>query len=127
MGHPLPSSTIETRQSMRITFTQSGGFSGTIKGCQIDPSDLAQDDRQELESLVAGSGVTASFEQFSESGRDLRQYEIMIERDAAVQRIACDDRSVPEAIRPLVAFLVARARPQSPDVAEAARRRAVDG
>ena len=112
---------------MRITFVQSGGFAGTIKGCQIDAADLALDERHELESLVAGSGLTESFERFSETGRDLRQYEIVIEQDAAVQRIACDDRSVPEAARPLVAFLAARARPQSPDVAATLRRRAVDG
>ena len=112
---------------MRITFLQSGGFAGMIKGCEIVAADLAPDDRHELESLVAGSGLTESFEQFSATGRDLREYEIVIERDAAVQRIGCDERSVPEAARPLVAFLVARARPQSPDVAAALRRRAVDG
>jgi len=112
---------------MRITFLQSGGFAGMIKGCEIIATDLAPGERHELESLVAGSGLTESFEQFSATGRDLRQYEIVIERDAAVQRICCDDRSVPEAARPLVAFLSARARPQSPDVAALLRRRAVDG
>jgi hypothetical protein len=85
-----------------------------LKGCVIDAADLAPDERLELESLVAASGLTESLERFSAVGRDLRQYEIVIERDAAVQRIVCDDRSVPEAARPLVAFLVARARPQPP-------------
>jgi len=112
---------------MKITFVQSGGFAGMLKGCTIDATDLAPDERQELESLIATSGLTESLERFSPTGRDLRQYEIVIEQDAAVQRIACDDRSVPEAARPLVAFLAARARPQSPDVAAALRRRAVDG
>jgi len=112
---------------MWITFVQSGGFAGTIKGCQIDAADLAPDERHELESLLAGSGLTESFERFSETGRDLRQYEIVIERDAAVQRICCDDRSVPESARPLMAFLSARARPQSPDAAKAVHRRGVDG
>ena len=83
-----------------------------LKGCTIDAADLAPDERQELESLVAASGLTESLERFSSAGRDLRQYEIVIERDAKVQRIVCDDRSVPESARPLVAFLVARAQPQ---------------
>ena len=112
---------------MRITFLQSGGFAGMIKGCEIDATDLAPGDRHELESLIAGSGLTESFERFSDTGRDLRQYEIVIERDAAVQRICCDDHSVPESARPLMAVLSARARPQSPDVAAALRRRAVGG
>jgi len=112
---------------MRITFVQSGGFAGTIKGCQIDAADLAPDECRELESLLAGSGLTESFERFSETGRDLRQYEIVIEQDAAVQRICCDDRSVPESLRPLIAFLSARARPQEPDPAKSFHRRGVDG
>jgi hypothetical protein len=99
---------------MRITFMQSGGFTGAIKGCTIDAADLTPSDRQELESLVAASGLSESFERFSSAGRDLRQYEIVIEQHATVQRIACDDRSVPESARPLLAFLVARARPQPP-------------
>ena len=87
-----------------------------LKGCTIEAADLASDERRELESLVAASGLSESFEQFSSTGRDLRQYEIVIEQHASLQRIACDDRSVPEAARPLLAFLVARARPQPPGV-----------
>ena len=92
-----------------------------LKGCTIDATDLAPDERQELESLVAASGLTESFDRFSETGRDLRQYEIVIEQDATVRRIVCDDHSVPEATRPLVAFLSARARPQPPDFAAGVR------
>ena len=85
-----------------------------LKGCTVDTTELAPDERRELESLVAASGFSESFERFSSAGRDLRQYEIVIEQHATVQRIVCDDRSVPEAARPLLAFLVARARPQPP-------------
>ncbi len=83
-----------------------------LKGCTVDTTELAPDERQELESLVAASGFSESFERFSSAGRDLRQYEIVIEQHATVQRIVCDDRSVPEAARPLLVFLVARSRPQ---------------
>jgi hypothetical protein len=99
---------------MRITFVQSGGFAGMLKGCTIDAADLTADERREFESLVAASGLTESLERFSSAGRDLRQYEIVIEQHATVQRIVCDDRSMPESARPLVAFLAARARPQPP-------------
>jgi len=103
---------------MKITFLQSGGFAGMLKGCTIDAADLAPGERQELESLVAASGLSESFERFSSTGRDLRQYEIVIEHHETVQRIVCDDRSVPEAARPLLAFLAARARPQPPGAAD---------
>jgi len=112
---------------MKITFMQSGGFVGTVKGCVIDAAGLAAADRQELESLVAASGLTESSELFAATGRDLRQYDIVIERDAAVQRLSCDERSVPEAARPLVAFLAARARPQPPDFAAGVRCPGSDG
>ena len=112
---------------MKITFLQSGGFAGMLKGCTIDATDLAPDERQELETLIAASGLTESFDRFSEAGRDLRQYEIVIEQDATVRRIVCDDHSVPEATRPLVAFLSARARPQPVDFAAGVRRSGADG
>ena len=96
---------------MKITFMQSGGFAGIIKGCSFDAADLAPDERQEVESLVTASGLTESFERYSETGRDLRRYDISIERDTVVQRICCDERSLPEAVRPLVGFLLVRARP----------------
>ena len=98
-----------------------------LKGCTIDATDLTPDERQELESLIAASGLTESFDRFSETGRDLRHYEIVIEQDAAVRRIVCDDHSVPEATRPLVAFLSARARPQPADFAAGVRRSSADG
>jgi len=112
---------------MRITYMQSGGFVGAVKGCVIDAADLAPGERQELESLVAASGLTESSESFSAAGRDLRQYDIVIEHDATVQRLACDERSVPEAARPLITFLSARARPQPPDFAAGVRRPGPNG
>ncbi|MFM8953472.1 MAG: protealysin inhibitor emfourin [Planctomycetaceae bacterium] len=99
---------------MRITFVQSGGFVGAIKGCRIDTAALEPGERARVESLVTTSGITASSTRRSEATRDARQYQIAIERDAAVLRVTCDDRCVPEAARPLVGFLAAKAVPQRP-------------
>ncbi len=99
---------------MRITFVQSGGFVGALKGCRIDTVALPPDQRGEIESLVMASGITESFTRRSESARDVRQYQIAIEREAAVVRVTCDDRCVPEEARPLVGFLAAKAVPQRP-------------
>ena len=99
---------------MRITFVQSGGFVGAIKGCRIDTAALEPGERAQVESLVTTSGITASFTRRSEAVRDARQYQIAIEREAAVVRMTCDDRCVPEEARPLVGFLAAKAVPQRP-------------
>ncbi len=99
---------------MRITFTQSGGFVGAVRGCRIDAAALPADERQRLEELVADSGLDASLERFSETGRDRRQYEIRIDRDGAAVRVCCDDACLPEPARPLVRFLAERATPRRP-------------
>ena len=99
---------------MRITFTQSGGFAGLLKHCSLDAAALAADERREVESLVAAAGLTESWERFTDVARDLKQYEIVIDRDTGTVRVCCDDRCLPVAARPLVGFLAARSRPGPP-------------
>ena len=103
---------------MRITFTQSGGFAGLVKGCRVDTAALAAEERHRVEAIVVQSGLTQSGELFSETGRDLRQYEIRIERDALTVDFVCDEKSLPAAAGPLVRFLLERARPGHPADAE---------
>jgi hypothetical protein len=99
---------------MRITFTQTGGFVGAVRGCRIDTAALEPGERRELEGLVAAAGLGGSWERFSGSARDLRQYEISIDRAGESCRVTCDEACLPEAARPLVGFLAARSAPQSP-------------
>lgn len=99
---------------MRISFTRSGGFVGGLAGCRIDTAEIDPAERREVESLVAASGLTESFERFSSTARDLRQYEVVIEADGRTISVVCDEGGLPAAARPLVAFLSARARPQRP-------------
>jgi hypothetical protein len=97
---------------MRITFLLSGGFAGRLQGCRIDTTQLPDADRLRFESLVAASGLAGSQKLFTAAGRDLRRYEIVIETEGRDVRLECDERSVPEAARPLLAALAARAIPQ---------------
>ena len=110
---------------MRITFTQSGGFVGSVQGCRIDAAALPAKDRGALETLVAASGLDASFERFDDAGRDRKQYEIHIDRDGGAVRVCCDDRCLPETARPLVRFLTERATPRRPGWEDEAERRVV--
>jgi hypothetical protein len=46
--------------------------------------------------------------------RDRRQIAIEIDRAGETVRVVCDDGCTPESVRPLVAFLAARAKPVRP-------------
>lgn len=100
---------------LQITFLQSGGFAGAIRGVRIDAAALPAGDRQELERLVAACALDGTCERFTEGGRDRRQYDLAIDRGGRIDRLSCDDGCVPDSARPLVAFLAARATPKGPD------------
>jgi hypothetical protein len=102
------------RPTLRVSFEQSGGFAGLVKGCILDAEGLAPDAGAELRRLVAASGLETSIRSVSPGTCDRRQYAILIERGGERVELVCDDGSTPEGARPLVAFLAARARPQRP-------------
>jgi len=85
-----------------------------MRGVRIDPATLPASEREELERLVAACGLAGSCERFAEAGRDRLQYDLVIDRDGTTDRLSCDDGCLPEAARPLVAFLAARATPPGP-------------
>ncbi len=100
---------------MRITFLQSGGFTGALRGCRLDVAGLPGPERGRLERLVAGCGVEDFGERLSGGGRDRRQYDLAIEQAGRVIRLACDEGSLPESARPLIDYLASRATPQGLD------------
>ena len=112
-----------SHHAMWITFMLSGGFAGQVRGCRVDTRGLAAADRAALEGLVVASGLAVSFERVAAAARDRRHYDLAIEGADAFVRVSCDDASLPEPARPLVADLVRRSTPQPltftvPDAAE---------
>ena len=103
-----------TRAPLKVTFEQSGGFAGLVKGCVLDADALPADESAELRRLVAASGLDVSREDLSRGARDRRQIAITIDRGGERVAIVCDDGCTPEGARPLVAFLAARAKPVRP-------------
>ena len=99
---------------LRVSFEQSGGFAGLLKGCVLDADELPADESAELRRLVASSGLETSSEGTSRGTRDRRQLAITIDRGGERVEIVCDDGCTPEEARPLVAFLAARAKPVRP-------------
>jgi len=111
---------------MQITFLESGGFAGAIRGVRIDAATLPAGEREALERLVAACGLAGSCELNTAGGRDRRQYDLAIDQDGRIDRLTCDDGCVPEAARPLIAFMAARATPQGPGFMLPAASRAAD-
>ncbi|MBI1903478.1 MAG: hypothetical protein HYS13_20435 [Planctomycetia bacterium] len=96
---------------MKVRFLQSGGFVGVVKECELDTDELGPEQTRELERLVSESGIAGSQECLSKKGRDLQQYEIVIESASRRDSALYDDSCVPPLVRPLVSFLKKHAKP----------------
>ena len=102
-----------------MSFLQSGGFPGLVKGFDLDSAALEPAAAAEVERLVRQSGLTASGSVVSEGGRDLKRYDLVIEGAAPAGepgsepvRVTLDDSTVPAPARDLLAYLKQRARPR---------------
>ena len=100
---------------MKISFVQSGGFVGLRRGCELDTAALAPDMAQELERIAKTSGILTSGVFFSESGRDLQQYDITIDDGNSEISVTFDDETLPLAAQSLVDYLQKRSRPKAFD------------
>jgi hypothetical protein len=45
---------------MKISFVQSGGYLGLLRGCELDTAELIPDMAQELEHIAKTSGISTS-------------------------------------------------------------------
>ena len=100
---------------MKVSFVQSGGFLGLLKGCELDTAVLAPDMAQELYRIAKTSGISASCEFLSDSGRDLQQYEITIEDGNSKISVVFDDETIPESAKSLVGYLKKHSQPKALD------------
>lgn len=98
---------------MKVIFRQSGGYAGLILSCELDTSSMEAREAQALQSLVERSG----FPRWETMGgrtpqaADLTNYEITVETDKSIYKIAFDDLTIPENILPLLEYLKACAKP----------------
>ncbi len=99
---------------MKVRLVQSGGIVGIVKACDLDSAIMSPDVAEELERLVRGSGISVSGAFLSDTGRDLHQYEIMIEYEDRTISVVFDDASIPPTAKPMLGFLKKQARPQPP-------------
>ncbi len=95
---------------MKIRFTESGGFVGILRHCDVDTALLPVDERARVEQLVSDAALCESCERLSDAGRDLEQYEIAIEHRQSSVLVVFDSVTLSKTARPLVAYLKNRVR-----------------
>ncbi len=103
---------------MKVSFRQSGGFAGLIRGVDLDTTQMDEDAAQELEALVSASGFVGHKKARTHAARDLVQYEIKIEQDEHVSKCSFDDKTVPPDAQPLIKYLRAQSHPMPLDSAK---------
>ena len=100
---------------MKVRFTQSGGYAGLIKGYEVDAKELPAEEAEALHRLVEDSSMPEPGQYLSDTGRDLQQYEITIERGGKETSLVFDDETLPHSAKPLVGYLKKRSKPQPPE------------
>ena len=99
---------------MRVQFTQSGGIMGTIRQCALDTATLPVEQSETLAKLVQRADASSSRQSLSKSGRDLEEYEIALHDGDRTIKLLHDQSTLPENLKPLVAYLKKYARPVAP-------------
>ncbi|MFB2772751.1 protealysin inhibitor emfourin [Pelatocladus sp. BLCC-F211] len=100
---------------MKVKFSQSGGYAGLRRGCELDTDSLPSDEAAKLQSLVEQSGILQAESRHAPHARDLFNYNITIEtsEDDAIRTVSFDDLSLPESAEPLLEYLQDCAKPLS--------------
>jgi hypothetical protein len=94
----------------KIRFRQSGGFAGLVRGCDVEFNVLDDADRAALERHARSGSTTGA----PSEARDQIVYEIEMETDAGVRRLAFDEANVPKDLATLVQALAKRSKPMPP-------------
>jgi hypothetical protein len=96
---------------VQVTFRQSGGFGGLLRGCDLDTEKMPPGEAAKVRALVEkfdlGEGAS-----LTERARDALVYEITLERGGARRKLLFDELSMPPSAVPLVEYLVERSSPR---------------
>jgi hypothetical protein len=99
---------------MKLTFRQSGGFAGLIRGCEIDTDTLSPDEAASLQKMVRQSGILETTKRSNPDARDLMGYEVIVETVEGTFQVSFDELGIPKKAILLLEFLSARAEPRPP-------------
>lgn len=96
---------------MKVTFRQSGGIGGLVKGKELDSEQMPAEEAAKLEALVRQSDITEDLVDHSPAARDIYRYDLTIDHGGQTRRLSIDDRTLPDRARPLIRFLQSHAMP----------------
>jgi hypothetical protein len=98
---------------MKLSFRHSGGFGGLILGCELDTEKLPPAEAETLVRLVRQASLDTVGVRANPQGRDLVNYEIVVEDDDRSIKASFDDLTMPVSVRALMDFLNRRAGPMA--------------
>jgi hypothetical protein len=94
---------------MKVRYRQTGGFTGVTLGCELDTEKMPPSEAQELARVVKQTEPDKVGVKTSPRGRDLTNYEIVVQDGGQTTRIVLDDMTIPSNVQPLLDFLSRRA------------------
>jgi hypothetical protein len=97
---------------MNIHFERSGGFAGLRLSQDLDSADLSPDERSELDRLVEAAHFfdLPADVRAANPGADRFQYNLTVNQGPREHTVALDEAAIPENLRPLLNWLMAKAR-----------------
>ena len=96
---------------MKVRFLQTGGFAGLLRGCTLDTAEMGSTEGRSLRALVEQLSFKEIDERSDRSARDVVAYEITVEDGKRTSSLRFEGLSVPEPVKPLLAFLQERSSP----------------
>lgn len=103
--------------TLKIRYQRSGGFTGLVRGGSVDVAALGPGAAKLVARLVnaaIAAGVKPGKPAKSRGAADMRVHDLVIELDHHTLRWSFDEFSLPEVLRPLVAFMARRSKPMPP-------------
>jgi hypothetical protein len=94
---------------MKVRYRQTGGFAGLVLGCELDTEKLPRSEAEELMRLVQRAALDTVGIKKSSRGRDLTNYEMIVQDNGRTTKASFDDMTVPANVQPLLDFLSSRA------------------
>jgi hypothetical protein len=94
---------------MKVRYRQTGGFAGLSLGSDLDTDKLPTGEAEELVRLVKQAALDKVGDQKSSRGRDLTNYEIIVDDSGRTIKRSFDDMTIPSNVQPLLDFLNRRA------------------
>ena len=96
----------------KIKFQRSGGFAGVTLSSTLDPDDLPEDDAEQVRQLIDDAKLFEQPKQIKSRSPmpDRFEYKITIQEKGKRRTIVVGDQSTPANLKPLIDFLLQRAR-----------------